>query len=204
MNKKSFFFIVLFLLSVLVYAREVPNTSRGVANAVPGDYLIRSNGQRVILNRGDIDHARRQLGLNSQPNRTANRSPSPDNTRAGYNSNNTGTFVFFLILGGIILWAYKTFFYEETDNKYSSMGSEEEPSKSQENPINSDLIAFYRNLLGLRLRFTHNELKLAYRDAVIKYHPDRYNTSEPRYKENAEILMKQINEAHETLKRIAE
>ena len=65
-----------------------------------------------------------------------------------------------------------------------------------------DMIAFYRNLLGLKLQFTFDELKIAFRESVAKYHPDTYGSSSPRDRENAETLMKQINEAYETLKKI--
>ena len=73
---------------------------------------------------------------------------------------------------------------------------------SQENGSSRDLISFYRSLLGLKNSFTHNELKQAYREAVAKFHPDKYNTTGTQNMENAEILMKQINEAYETLKNI--
>jgi DnaJ-class molecular chaperone len=66
-----------------------------------------------------------------------------------------------------------------------------------------DMIAFYRNLLGLRLQFTHTELKAAFRESVAKYHPDTYGSSSSRDRANAETLMKQINEAYEVLKKIA-
>ena len=36
--------------------------------------------------------------------------------------------------------------------------------------------------------------------AIGKYHPDKYGTSSPRDRENAERLMKQVNEAYEALK----
>ena len=67
----------------------------------------------------------------------------------------------------------------------------------------NNMIAFYRNLLGLRLQFTHDELKTAFRESVVKYHPDTYGSSSSRDRENAETLMKQINEAYEILKKIA-
>jgi hypothetical protein len=68
-------------------------------------------------------------------------------------------------------------------------------------PPQSDMISFYRNLLGLRLQFTRDELKTAHREAVKKYHPDTYTGASGRDRENAEILMKQVNEAYEVLKR---
>jgi len=73
--------------------------------------------------------------------------------------------------------------------------------KSSDDGVNqSDLVSFYRNLLGLRLNFSNDELKKCYREAVGKYHPDRYGSSSPRDRENAEMLMKQVNEAYEKLK----
>jgi hypothetical protein len=60
-----------------------------------------------------------------------------------------------------------------------------------------DSLSLYRNLLGgLKPDFTQAELKAAYRDAAAKYHPDRYAAASRRDRENAETLMKQINEAY--------
>ncbi|GHT83432.1 hypothetical protein FACS1894137_04510 [Spirochaetia bacterium] len=68
-------------------------------------------------------------------------------------------------------------------------------------PPQPDMVSFYRNMLGLRLQFTQDELKNAYREAVKKYHPDRYTDASKRDCENAETLMKQVNEAYEVLNR---
>ena len=62
------------------------------------------------------------------------------------------------------------------------------------------MISFYRKILDLKLNFTQGELKTAYRRAAEKYHPDRYTSASSRDRENAETLMKQINEAYEILK----
>lgn len=72
-----------------------------------------------------------------------------------------------------------------------------------ENIPRADLLHYYRNLLGLTLRFSHAELKKRYREAVVKYHPDCYENSSVRDRENAETLMKQVNEAYECLKPMA-
>jgi len=80
---------------------------------------------------------------------------------------------------------------------------QKEEKSSHENATQFGLISFYRNLLGLKLHFSHDELKKSYRKAIGKYHPDRYGTSSPRDRENAEMLMKQVNDAYETLKGIA-
>jgi DnaJ-class molecular chaperone len=52
------------------------------------------------------------------------------------------------------------------------------------------------------LHFSQAELKNAYREAVVKYHPDLYGTSSSRDHENAETLMKQINETCENPKKL--
>jgi hypothetical protein len=67
-------------------------------------------------------------------------------------------------------------------------------------PPQPDMVSFYRNLLGLKLRFTKEELKTAHREAVKKYHPDTYAGASKRDRENAEMLMKQVNEGYDALK----
>ena len=88
-------------------------------------------------------------------------------------------------------------------NRSSSNNNQNKNQKreksSEKNKAQFDLISFYRNLLGLKLCFSHDELKKSYREAVGKYHPDRYCTSSSRDQENAEMLMKQVNEAYEIL-----
>ncbi|WP_461246807.1 DnaJ domain-containing protein [Treponema sp. R6D11] len=84
---------------------------------------------------------------------------------------------------------------------YRSKNQEEKTS--YENTNQSDLLSFYRNLLGLRLRFSLEELKKSYHEAVRKYHPDRYSSSSQRDRANAEMLMKQVNEAYEKLRAVA-
>ena len=54
---------LLLLLSILTYAGEVSATNQGIANANPGDYIIRSSGEKVVLKQADIDYARGKLGL---------------------------------------------------------------------------------------------------------------------------------------------
>ncbi|GHV48508.1 hypothetical protein AGMMS49546_39110 [Spirochaetia bacterium] len=67
-------------------------------------------------------------------------------------------------------------------------------------PLQPDMVSFYRNLLGLRLQFTQDELKSAYRESVKKYHPDTYIDASKRDRENAEMLMRQVNDGYEVLK----
>jgi hypothetical protein len=63
--RKIIFVAFFILMAVYCYARQVDASNNSIANASPGDYIIRSNGRRVVLKQADIDYARRQLGLNT-------------------------------------------------------------------------------------------------------------------------------------------
>jgi hypothetical protein len=96
--------------------------------------------------------------------------------------------------------------YKNDNTKNSSTSNDDKKKKNkktstEEQFYSNDLIGFYRNLLGVRLNYTQEELKTAYREKVAKYHPDRYETTSSRDRENAELIMKQINEAYEVLKK---
>jgi hypothetical protein len=56
---KNILFILIFVfLPFLMFAEQVEATNKGIANASPGYYIIRENGDKVILNQSDIDYAR--------------------------------------------------------------------------------------------------------------------------------------------------
>jgi len=93
---------------------------------------------------------------------------------------------------------------DKTSSNNNGSKNQKEGKSTNENKNQHDLLSFYRNLLGLKLRFSHDELKKCYREAVGKYHPDRYGASSQRDRENAEMLMKQVNEAYEKLKAFAQ
>jgi len=61
---KNIFFIIFVFLPFLLFAEQVEATNKGIADASPGDYIIRENGDKVILNQADIDYAKNQLKLN--------------------------------------------------------------------------------------------------------------------------------------------
>jgi hypothetical protein len=59
---KNILFIILFVfLQILIFAEQVEATNKGIANALPGDYIIRENGDKVILNQTDIDYAKKSI-----------------------------------------------------------------------------------------------------------------------------------------------
>jgi competence protein ComGC len=103
--KQYFLFLIFILLSIFVNAREVSNTNSGIAYASPGDYIIRSNGQRYVLNQGDINHARRQLGLPIPPNRptSSSNNSGSSNSRTNVSSSSSYPSPIVLIIIGIII-----------------------------------------------------------------------------------------------------
>jgi hypothetical protein len=73
----------------------------------------------------------------------------------------------------------------------------------QEEPVapNRDSLAPYRELFGLPAQYTEAELKTNYRTLAAKYHPDHNTTAGSRKKQNAEDMMKKINEGYTILKK---
>jgi hypothetical protein len=61
--RKIFFIVTLLSMSIICFAKEVEATNFGVANASVGDYIIRTNGKKIILVQADINYAKRQLGV---------------------------------------------------------------------------------------------------------------------------------------------
>lgn len=70
-----------------------------------------------------------------------------------------------------------TFIGENPDNHISSYEYEVECAKEYE-------------LLGLQEGFTEDELKKAYKKALIKYHPDKYNGDGEKFKQVTEAYLK--------------
>ena len=92
----------------------------------------------------------------------------------------------------------------QTQSRQNRVDNAQGRAASRENIYTPpDSLSLYRNLLGLGPRFTDEELKAAYRNAAAMYHPDRYASASRRDRENAEDLMKKVNEAYETLKSAA-
>ena len=84
---------------------------------------------------------------------------------------------------------YKSYF--DNDNKqekekYSNGYSKDNPNR-------------YYSILGVSKNVTKDELKKVYYKLVKKYHPDKFENSSKKEKENAENKMKEINEAYEYL-----
>ena len=102
---KAFFVIIFLLLSVFVYAREVSATNQAISSASPGDYIIRSSGEKVVLKQADIDYAKRQLGITTNQNTQIRSSSSNNSISNTYSSSSdsTGIVIILLVVVGIVI-----------------------------------------------------------------------------------------------------
>jgi hypothetical protein len=103
LKSKMFLIILIYnilLLPMFVYARQVDTTNQGIASASPGDYIIRSNGQKVILKQSDINYAKRQLGINPG---VPTQARTPTQSRTNNKPMNPFTKWILIIIGVIIL-----------------------------------------------------------------------------------------------------
>ncbi len=105
--KRTIFIMVLLLISIFIYAKEVPANNQGIANASPGDYIIRPSGEKVVLKQADIDYARKQLGLtttqNTQNRASSSSSSNSSSARSGASSNDSSGMILFLFIVGVIV-----------------------------------------------------------------------------------------------------
>lgn len=74
----------------------------------------------------------------------------------------------------------------------------EELSKAEFLKKRSGSTSFY-SVLGIAPHATVNDIKTAYRQMAMKYHPDRHQSSAPNVKKQAEDKFKQVTEAYEVL-----
>lgn len=71
--------------------RRVENSDEGVANARPGDWIIRKGGDKAILTKGDIDAAREKVYGSSSSSSSSGSTSGTDKTSCeenGYQENN--------------------------------------------------------------------------------------------------------------------
>jgi len=58
--KKLFLLLFILFFPLITFAEQVEATNKAISNASPGDYIIRDNGEIVVLNQADIDYAKNQ------------------------------------------------------------------------------------------------------------------------------------------------
>jgi hypothetical protein len=64
--KQFSFIVILLFLAINISAHEVEATNHSIANASPGDYIIRANGEIIVLKQADIKYAKSQLGMDTK------------------------------------------------------------------------------------------------------------------------------------------
>ena len=72
--------------------------------------------------------------------------------------------------------------------------------KSKVNESKSNKEVYYFNVLGLSIGATKEEIKAEYKRLVMKFHPDRVHHLGDEFVNEAEIKMKEINQAYEYLR----
>jgi hypothetical protein len=112
---KNIFFIILFaFLTFSLFAEQVEATNKGIANASVGDYIIRENGDKVILNQSDIDYAKNQLKLSvTQVNQYTAKKSNDE-----YSSSSFSSFIIFLIIIGIVVFIIFKNLFKGNYNNY--------------------------------------------------------------------------------------
>ncbi|MCB4746272.1 MAG: TerB family tellurite resistance protein [Sulfurovum sp.] len=74
--------------------------------------------------------------------------------------------------------------------------------KTQSHTRKSNKKEYYLDVLGLEVTATQSEIKKAYRRLAMKFHPDRVGHLGEEFLQEAEIKIKEINEAYEYLKNL--
>ncbi|GHT94664.1 hypothetical protein FACS1894141_1770 [Spirochaetia bacterium] len=220
-NKRCAIFIVLIFICLSVYplnAEQVRDHNNNghiddydVARSRPNDYFWRK-GSWYYLNQGDINYARNVTNYSGQNQKTQGGNGRP-------------VLIIIAVIVGIYIAKKALNYYKE--KKYQERIRQEQQARQRfeemlaqkereyqeqlrrqrsapppKAPPQPDMVSFYRNMLGLRLQFTQDELKNAYRGAVKKYHPDKYTGASERDRENAEMLMRQVVDGYEALNKL--
>jgi hypothetical protein len=123
----------------------------------------------------------------------------------------------FTIAGALVLGSFVKFLFRVIVNKkfnrtyraYNNSSNTGASYNAQEGkrtganipPRPEDPFEAYRALLDLPAGFTRAQLKKAYRTKAAQYHPDRYGSEPVRKQQNAEEMMKKINDAYNVLKK---
>ena len=105
---KNISLIILFaILPIFLFAEQVEANNKGIANASPDDYIIRENGDKVILNQADIDYAKNQLKLSiTQVNQYTAKKSNEEYSSSDFSS----FFIFLIIIGISIFLIFKNLF----------------------------------------------------------------------------------------------
>lgn len=67
-------------------------------------------------------------------------------------------------------------------------------------PMQQSKSASSYKILGIDMTATNEQIKNAYRNLAIKYHPDKYATQSPQVQQDAEAKFIEIQNAYETIK----
>jgi hypothetical protein len=99
--KKCCCILFLFLSVFNAFADQVEANNKSIANASPDDFIIRANGEKIILKQADIDYAKKQFRMEYSQNSSYSSISSITNTKFTAGTNHL---LIFIIVIGIILF----------------------------------------------------------------------------------------------------
>ncbi|MCI1786009.1 MAG: DnaJ domain-containing protein [Bacteroidales bacterium] len=67
-------------------------------------------------------------------------------------------------------------------------------------PVQQSKSTYSYKILGIDMTATNEQIKKAYRNLVVKYHPDKYATQSPQVQHDAETKFIEIQNAYEIIK----
>jgi curved DNA-binding protein CbpA len=109
-------------------------------------------------------------------------------------------FIFSLLINKNLNQSYRTYTSscagaaDSADGSINSRNGKTIPPPQPEDPLKP-----YRALFGLPPGFSQGQLKSAYRSLAAQYHPDRYESAPAKERQNAEEMMKKINDTYNVL-----
>jgi len=108
--------------------------------------------------------------------------------------------LFLIAIADGIISAEEELLLLEAEAIFGIKGSMYTKFKNQVHEQHSNKKEYYMNILGLSYNSTQGEIKKTYRRLAMKFHPDKVSHLGEEFMHEAEIKMKEINEAYEYLK----
>lgn len=109
--------------------------------------------------------------------------------------------LFSIAIADGVLSAEEDLLLLEAETIFALKGKAYKDFKAKERKPTGSKEIFYLNVLGLSTTATQKEIKTEYRRLVMKFHPDRMHHLGEEFVKEAEIKMKEINEAYKYLRK---
>ena len=105
--------------------------------------------------------------------------------------------LFSIAIADGVLSAEEELLLLEAESIFGIKGEAYSQFKSEVHETKNSTEEYYLNVLGLSLGASKNEIRAEYKRLVMKFHPDRVHHLGDEFVKEAEIKMKEINQAYE-------